>query len=124
MKFTLKEKKPTADVAFDVSDGTITFTVAHIDGDALALDYRDAGKVSAKVRAALADAIVAWGLEREDGTPWECNAENKALLLPQLVNLAAKEKKDGEGRVLVPDGLPLGIALFQFAADGDNFLKN
>lgn len=124
MKFSVKERKPSAEVSFEVANGMVQFTVTALDNDQISLDYVGKPRTSAKIRAALADCIVGWNLEREDGTPWECTAENKALLIPDLVNLAVKEKKAEDGAVLIPEGMPLGLTLFNFASTPENFLKN
>jgi len=125
MKFALKETKPTAEVEFEVEGGTLKFTIALIALDHLRLDYQGKDRTSERIRAALADAIVGWNLDREDGTPWECTPENKAKLIPDLVNRVTKEKRTAEdGTVTVSDGPLLGLMLLNFAADPENFLKN
>lgn len=119
----LREIKPTAEVEFETDGGTLRFTVAYIARDRITLDYqRD--RLSEKVRAALADAIVAWNLAHDDGAAWPCDEKTKALLLPQVVNLQVKKKLGLDGKVLVPEGVMLGLVLFEFIQNEGNFLKN
>lgn len=122
----LKEIKPTAEVEFETAEGTLRFTVRHLPADQLGLDYQSRPCLSAKVRAALADAIVGWNLAHDDGSAWPCDDKTKALLLPQLVALPLKRKADADAddKELIPDGMLLGFALFGFIADAGNFLKN
>jgi hypothetical protein len=125
MNVKIRDIKPTAEVEFETEDGVAKFTVAFLGRDALALDYVNSDKLSARVRAALADAIVGWNLTREDGTAWECTAENKALLLPQLVaKRVTKAVLDADGRETFPEGTMLGLALFAFIQREESFLKN
>ena len=120
----LRDIKPTAKVEFETESGTLKFEVEYMARDRLQLDYMDRGRVSDRMRAALADAVVGWNLAHDDGTPWPCDAKHKALLLPQLVTTPVKEKTAADGKVLVPDGFILGLALLGFAQDPENFLKN
>jgi len=119
----LKEIKPTAEVTFETAAGELRFEVEYVAKDRIALDHRWM-KLSDKVRVFLAEAIVAWNLAHDDGTPWECDAATKGKLLPQLVALPIKAKRDAAGKEIIPDGVLLGIALFEFVQNEGNFLKN
>jgi hypothetical protein len=120
----LKEIKPTAEVEFETAEGVLKFTVRHLPPDQVVLDYQSGSRLSVRVRGALADAIVGWNLSHDDGTPWPCDDKTKALLLPQIVGLPVKQKLDAGGKELVPEGMLLGLALFEFIGDAGNFLKN
>jgi hypothetical protein len=120
----LREIKPTAEVEFETESGALRFTVGYRAGDQLALDYQGRARLSDRIRAGVADAIVDWNLAHDDGAPWPCDEKTKVLLLPQLVNIPVKQKLDADGRELVPEGVLLGLALFKFIKDPENFLKN
>jgi hypothetical protein len=120
----LREIKPTAEVEFETESGALRFTVGYRAGDQLALDYQGRARLSDRIRAGVADAIVDWNLAHDDGAPWPCDEKTKVLLLPQLVNIPVKQKLDADGRELVPEGVLLGLALFRFIQDPGNFLKN
>ena len=121
----LREIKPTADVEFETAEGLLKFTVQHIPNDRVALDFLAKSRVSDRMRAALDEAILDWNLAHDDGTPWPCDAETKAKLLPQLVVLPLQKPRLGPGgEELSPAGVLLGLALFEFVQNAGNFLKN
>ena len=125
MNVKIRDIKPTAEVEFETEDGPARFTVAYIGRDALALDYVGESKVSAKIRAAVADAIIAWNLDQEPGKPWECTVATKALVVPQIVGKRlTKALLDADGNEIFPEGAMLGLALFAFIQREENFLKN
>lgn len=121
----LREIKPTAEVEFETAEGLLKFTVQHIAHDRTALDYVGKGRVSDRVRAAVAESIIGWNLAHDDGTPWPCDAETKVRLMPQLVVLElAKARLGPEDKILTPAGVLLGLALLEFVQNAENFLKN
>lgn len=120
----LKKLNATAQVELETETGKLIFTVSHIREDQAVLDYQGAGKLSDRIRAALTDAIVGWNLTHDDGTAWECTPETRAVLMPQLVVFKLKQKLDSSGKVLIPEGMLLGLALAGFVYDEENFLKN
>ena len=120
----LKEIKPTAAVTIETEDGTLIFTVEHISDARFELDYLRTMRVSERVIAILSDAIVAWNLAHDDGTPWECTPELKPRLLGQIAGKKTKRVIGPDGKDLPLDDLVVGLALTAFVRDEENFLKN
>lgn len=121
----LREIKPTAEVEFETASGTLKFTVQHVPADRIALDYIAKGRISDRMRAVLAEAIVDWNLAHDDGAPWPCDEKTREALLPQLVvTPLAKPRLGPEDKILTPVGVMLGLALFDYVQNEENFLKN
>ena len=131
----IKAIKPTAEVTFDVEapGGQVEpmrFTVSFLPLDSIT-DYfpRDEGgklqppkRFSTAVRDMLIDSVVGWDLT-ENGTALPCTDENKAKCLHVIFGLSA-QKQDGEEIAGTALDRVLGRALFGFATDAGNFLKN
>jgi hypothetical protein len=119
----LRKIKPTAQAEYETAAGKLQFTVAYVPRDQAVLDYQEL-KPSERIKAILAEVIIGWNLVHDDGTPWPCDEETKGLLLPQLVLLPVKQEPGPDGKVIVPAGVMLGLALYAFITEERNFLKN
>ncbi len=131
----IKSIKPTAEVTYELATPaptSISFTIEFIDlasvQDFMPLPGADGApasppKLSKVVRGLLIEAVRGWDLT-ENGAPLECNAENKARCLPVIFGLKTRQPAGDEEKKLNSFELILGIRLYVFAANPENFLKN
>jgi hypothetical protein len=108
----VKSINPTAKYTAELANGQhleleMTFIPVALD----AIDYANDRRPSKLIKGIIIDSLVGWDLTT-NGEPIPCDKRNKELHVPQIL---ANEKKDG--------GF-IGIELFGFAADAENFLKN
>ena len=116
----IKSIQPTAKFKADLANGQpIELEIAFVAMDEVA-DYVKPGdktRLSKVMRKLLIGAVTGWDLTSNE-QPIPCDDANKEKYLNIILGLQMKPE-EGEKR-----GAVLGLALLNFAADSENFLKN
>lgn len=122
----LKSLKPSVQVRAEMEKGgELVFTVQHVNDAQFELDYIGKWRKSETIIAVLSDAILAWNIDHDNGTPWECTPETRPLIITEIAGRKVLHLFGADGKEIGEvAGFPLGLALFTFVRNDRNYLKN